>query len=268
MYAACITVTAGAKRTIPRNVVARAAGRSDRSERHGFPVGLLRWRNRVQSWRWRRTGWSGGLRRHMQHPSFTPLAPGGPDGQAEYDAHIRYYRLLRSSYSWQAAFKEAFGISVNDFYGVRGVPHGAIGAATSAPMTWSRSSSLQGRFRPTRRPASGRSSRACSFRERLGGGPVDYTVFVEDPAAAASIRPGLSAGARVRRLSSVVTWAATHRGDVRRLRSTSRGPRSAGAHGVASVRPRDMDRRGASWLDRGLLRYVETVSRVAVGGHP
>ena len=47
--------------------------------------------------------------------SFTPLAPGGLDGQAEYDAHIRYYRLLRSSYSWQAAFKEAFGISVNDF---------------------------------------------------------------------------------------------------------------------------------------------------------
>ncbi len=45
-----------------------------------------------------------------------PSEPGGLDEQQAYAAHIEYYRLLRSSATWQAAFKKAFGIGVDDFY--------------------------------------------------------------------------------------------------------------------------------------------------------
>ena len=203
---------------------------------------------------------------------FTPLEPGGLELREEYDAHLQYYRLRRSAFSWQTAFKEAFGISVNDFYAAfeeyrtaltaSRLPHladdvdepilvlaGEIPADTAAR--------IRAEFESVQ----------AFFRERLGGGPVDYTVFVaSDPAAAASIGQGGAGCARVRRLSSVVILgchpsvvtyvAAQHFLVVRdRLAPTASLPFASEGYGP----------RGASWLDRGLLRYVETVSRVAVG---
>ena len=47
---------------------------------------------------------------------FTPLEPGGLELREEYDAHLQYYRLRQPSVSWRAAFEEAFGIAVDEFY--------------------------------------------------------------------------------------------------------------------------------------------------------
>ena len=203
---------------------------------------------------------------------FAPLEPGGLDARLGYDAHVEYYRLLRSSVSWQAAFKEAFAISVNDFYPAfeeyrtaftaDRLPHladevdepilvlaGDIPADTAAR--------IRAEFEIVQ----------VFFRERLGGGPVDYTVFVaSDPAAAASIGQGGSECARASRLfsvvilacqPSVVTYVALQHFLVVRDRLASAASLPFASEGYGP--------RGASWLDDGLLRYVETVSRVAVG---
>ena len=131
---------------------------------------------------------------------FTPLEPGGLELREEWDAHFEYYQLRRSSYSWQAAFKEAFGISVDDFYTAfeeyrtaliaARLPHladdvdapilvfeGEIAADTAAR--------IRAQF----------DSVQALIRERFRGGPTDYTVFfAADAASAAAAHLRVSGG--------------------------------------------------------------------------
>ena len=105
-------------------------------------------------------------------------------------AILEYYRLLPSSANWRAAFIGAFGIAVDEFYErfeqyrreiVTPLPHqaddrdepllvllGGIPAGTAAD--------IQTEF----------AAFQTFFRDRLGSGPADYTVYAADGEAAAS----------------------------------------------------------------------------------
>ena len=98
-------------------------------------------------------------------------------------AIFEYYRLLGSADSWQDAFKGAFGITIDDFYEEFAQHRAAIGAVASpdAPDepdgpklvllgefdSWSKAT-LPARFEAVQ----------AFFGDRLGGEPVDYTVYV------------------------------------------------------------------------------------------
>ena len=117
---------------------------------------------------------------------FAPWEPGGLDGETEYDAYIQYYRLLASSESWDDAFEGAFGIATDDFYEAFAeyrklhLPHladdrdepilvllGEVPADTAADV--------RADFRALQ----------AFFRDRLGTGPADYTVWVAADAQSA-----------------------------------------------------------------------------------
>ena len=208
---------------------------------------------------------------------FAPLEPGGPEPREEYAAYIEYYRLLRSSFSWQAAFKEAFGVSVNEFYAafeayrdeiVPTRPH--LADNVDLPILL---------FRGGMPPDTAARIRAqfeivrALFAERLGSGPADYTVFVvTDWPAAATVYLRVSGRETEPHCGSsdvevsvhilscepilVTRFAWQHFSDVTfRLAPTESLPPA----------PEGYSRRGAAWLTRGLLRYVEAVSREAAG---
>ena len=208
---------------------------------------------------------------------FAPLEPGGPEPREEYAAHIEYYRLLPTSDSWEEAFEGAFGIAVDDFYTAFAahsseiappLPH--LADEVDAPILVfegdipaDTADQIRAQFEIVQ----------TLFVERLGSGPANHTVFVvpDWPDAAAvhlrvsglerephcgswgldvsvhilSCQPSLVAGFAWQRFSDVTF----------RLAPTESLPPA----------PEGYSRRGAAWLTRGLLRYVEAVSREAVG---
>ncbi len=103
---------------------------------------------------------------------------------------FEYYRLLESSDSWEQAFEAAFGITINDFYREFEEYRAAIGAVASpdAPDepdgptlvllgefdSWLKAA-LPARFEAVQ----------AFFGDRLGGEPVDYTVYIAATPSAA-----------------------------------------------------------------------------------
>ena len=180
---------------------------------------------------------------------FAPLEPGGLDARLGYDAHVEYYRLLRSSVSWQAAFKEAFAISVNDFYPAFEAYRTALTASRLPHLVDDVDEPIlvfEGEI-PAETVARVRAefeSVQVFFRERLGGGPVDYTLSVSaDRVAAGS--------------GSLVTWFARQQF----TRVVERLAPFASLQPVAYGYRRD----GAVWLTRGLAGYAEAAARAVVG---
>ena len=210
---------------------------------------------------------------------FTPLEPGGLELREEYDAHLQYYRLRQSRVSWQAAFEGAFGITIDDFYAefeeyrtaltASRLPHfaddedmpilvfeGEIPADTVAR--------IRSEFEGVQR----------LFIERLGSGPVDYTVFIAADAASAAAAHLRVSGEELEqgrcgvwrpqhsvvdlgcqtRIVTHLAWNAVTRVSGRLAPLESLPPVAEG------YRPR-----GAAWLTSGLARYVEAVSREAAG---
>ena len=210
---------------------------------------------------------------------FTPLEPGGLGLREEYDAHLQYYRLRQSQGSWQAAFQQAFRITVDDFYTAFEEYRTALTAArlphlvdeVEAPILV-----FEGEI-PADTAARVRAqfdSLQVLIRERFRSGPTDYTVFVAaDAAAAASAhlrvygeeleqgrcgvwRPQHSVvdlGCQTRILTHLA-WNAVTRVSDRLAPLESLPPVAEG------YRPR-----GAAWLTNGLARYVEAVSRETAG---
>ena len=206
---------------------------------------------------------------------FTALERGGLGLREDYDAHFRYYRVRQPSVSWRAAFEEAFGIGVDEFYGEFAEYRKAFAAAHLAHLPHIADELdepilvLAGDI-PTDTADRIRAqfdALQVFFRDRLGGGPADYTVFVaSDQAAAASIGQGGSQCGSLSRVSSLhilacdssvvtdIAWQ--HFLVVRdRLAPTASLPFASEGYGP----------RGASWLGRGLVRYVEGLSRAALG---
>ena len=208
---------------------------------------------------------------------FAPHAPGGLELRSEWAAHLDYYRLRQSSVSWRAAFEAAFGIAVDDFYAEFGeyraeltagrLPH--LADDVDAPILV-----FEGEIPPdtAARIRAEFESVQVFFRERLGGGPADYTVFVvADWPAAVSVHlrvsgvvgdpncGSLGVHLSVHVLScdpSVVTDIAwQHFIVVRdRLAPTASLPPA----------PEGYWPRGASWLQTGIARYVEAATLAAV----
>ncbi len=114
---------------------------------------------------------------------FTREELAGLDAQTKHDSYIQYFRLLGSSATWQEAFEAAFGIAVDDFYEAfekyrRGgllplPPH--VSDDRVEPIL-----ELVGEIPPSRAAQIRMDFEAIQtfFRDRLGSGPADYTVFV------------------------------------------------------------------------------------------
>ena len=114
---------------------------------------------------------------------FTPDEPSGLDAQTNFDSYIQYFRLLAAAATWQEAFEAAFGIAVDDFYEAfekyrRGgfiplPPH--VSDDRVEPVL-----ELVGEIPPSRAAQIRMDFEAFQsfFRDRLGSGPADYTVFV------------------------------------------------------------------------------------------
>ncbi len=210
---------------------------------------------------------------------FTPLPSDGLELREEDDAHLEYYELLQSSVNWREAFKAAFGIGVDEFYEAFDEYRAAFGASRLPHLADDRDEPIlvfEGEI-----PVATRDRIRAHFdelqeffRDRLGGGPADYTVFVvaDWPAAAAVYRRVLGTeGERhcgslghyhaVQILScdslpSLVT-------DLAWQRFTALVDRLA-PPGSLPPAPEGSGSRGPAWLTRGMARYAEAAARAAL----
>ena len=209
---------------------------------------------------------------------FTPLPSDGLELREEDDPHLEYYELRQSSVNWREAFRAAFGIGVDEFYAAFEEYRAAFGAARLPHLADDRDEPLlvfEGEI-----PA-GTAARIRAqfegvqafFRDRLGGGPADYTAFVVADRASAAVVDRRVWGAEAEEpycgslghyhsvmvLScrpSVVTEFAWERftAVTARLAPPELLPPSPEGYGS----------RGAAWLVRGLARYAEAAARAAL----
>ena len=210
---------------------------------------------------------------------FDPHAPGGLGVGPEWDAHMEYYQLRRSSVSWQAAFKEAFGIDVRDFYAAfeeyraemtaARLPHLADDEDTpilliEGEMPADAQARVRAQFEEVQ----------ALFVERLDSGPADYTALAApdvESAAAAHLRvtgreaPPEFCGLWTPRhfvlhprcrTHPVTLLARHHAAHVRH--------RLAPAASLPSVSERFCPR-GPCWLNAAIDGYAEALSRAAAG---
>ena len=113
-------------------------------------------------------------------------------------ALFEYYRLLESTGSWQGSFRAAFGITIEDFYQEFTDYRAAIGAAPPPDTPDGPTLVLLGEFDSWSADAVPARFEAVQafFGDRLGGEPVDYTVYVAaTPRAVAAHRAVI--GARI-----------------------------------------------------------------------
>ncbi|MXY80265.1 MAG: hypothetical protein F4Y94_11455 [Chloroflexi bacterium] len=109
-------------------------------------------------------------------------------------AIIEYYRLLGTTDNWQEAFEAAFGITIGDFYQEFAEYRSAIGAVAPPDAPGELAGPqlvLLGEFDSWLKAALPAQFEAVQafFGDRLGGEPVDYTVYlVATPGAATAHR--------------------------------------------------------------------------------
>ncbi len=184
-------------------------------------------------------------------------------------AIFEYYRLLGSNDSWQAAFERAFGVTIDGFY-EEFAAYRAVAAPAQPPEerdapelvllseipAWD-AARVRAYFEATQ----------AFFGDRLGGEPVDYTVYVvaSGPEAAAHqdiidvIPPGACFSAQrpwtmaiivLRRciLSPVDSLGQFHFASVLRQLTPP---------GAWEYWPSDYKLQGSYWLDVGLRRYAD-----------
>ena len=114
---------------------------------------------------------------------FAPLEPPELVARPDHDAHLEFFRLLPESASWEEAFKAAFGIALDDFYGEFEEYRTALGALHLPHLADDRDEPLLiflGEIPSDTRARIREQFDTAQelFRERFEGGPVDYTVFL------------------------------------------------------------------------------------------
>ena len=194
-------------------------------------------------------------------------------------ALFEYYRLLPSSDSWQAAFEDAFGITVDDFYDEFEKYRATL---TPSPVPPSPDDAAEPTLVFEGQIPAGTVARIRAqfegvqafFRDRLGGGPAGYTVFIaadRQAARAVYLREfgiekdepscsslGISSSVHILACdpSIVTVFASQHlAAAVNRLAPPGSLPPASEGH----------RQRGAAWLTRGLARFVEGAARSALG---
>ncbi len=213
---------------------------------------------------------------------FAPHAPGALGVGPEWDAHIEYYRLRPSAVGWQAAFEEAFGIGVGEFYAAFAAYRDELTAArlphladdADAPILvfeGAVSSDAAARIRAAFEQV------LALFRDRFAGGPADYTVFVAaDGASGAAAH--LRASGEETGQGFCGLWTSHHY--VVNLRCYPHPTTALAEHHVRHVldrlaptesvppAPARFCPRGPCWLSIAASRYVEAVSRESAGTEP
>ena len=210
---------------------------------------------------------------------FSPPEPGGPIVGVEDDTYVDFFRLLPSAETWEAAFEEAFGIALDDFYEAFEEYRAAYGPPLETPhladdvdkpilvfageIPAETVARIQAEFEIVR----------TLFVERLGSGPADYTVFVaaDWPAAASVYRRVLGVVREPHCGSSGADWS-VHILSCNPTLATSFAwqhfadvtPRLAPEESLP-LAPDGYRGYGATWLSRGLVRYVEAAARETVG---
>ncbi|MXY78229.1 MAG: hypothetical protein F4Y94_00620 [Chloroflexi bacterium] len=211
--------------------------------------------------------------------AFDPHAPGGLGVGPAWDAHIDYYRLRPSSFSWQTAFQDAFGIGVAEFYEAFAVYRAELAAErmphladdVDAPALV-----FEGEVGPdvAARVRAQFDELQALLAERLGSGPADYTVF-----AAADVESAAAAHLRVSGREAPQEfcglWSPRH--FVLNLGCNTHPITLLARHHATHVRVRlapadslpplseQLCSRGPCWLTPATDRYVEAVSRAGVG---
>ncbi len=186
-------------------------------------------------------------------------------------AIFEYYRLLRSTDSWEDAFETAFGIAIDDFY-VAFAEYRAAAAPFQPPppegpdapglvmpgamSAWEEARVLA-HFEATQ----------AFFGDRLGGEPVDYTMYVvaSGPEAVAhrdvigTIPPGACSATGRPWTTLVIVLRRCFQSPAHTL-----GPfhfasvlRQLAPRDAWETWPSDYKLQGSYWLDVGLRRYAE-----------
>jgi hypothetical protein len=150
------------------------------------------------------------------HVDFTPFDVGDVGAQTNSDAHIRYYRLLASSATWQAAFEAAFGISAEEFGEAFALYRRQLNALRLAHLADDRDEPvlvLLGEISPGAEAAvrAEFGKAQTLFRERFASDPVEYTVYVaaSEGAGAEAYRRifgGLDLGVCVQSLTGIALF--------------------------------------------------------------
>ena len=208
---------------------------------------------------------------------FAPHALGGLELRSEWDAHLQYYRLRESLGSWQAAFAEAFGVAVDEFYAEFAEYRAELTAARLPHLADDLDEPLLvfvGEVFPRRAVRFQTEFRnlLAFFRDRFGGGPADYTLFfAADHQSAAATDRALGGTGRV----LCGSWGR----DVVLLLlpcNSSFPVHLATYHSVAvmrrlaplellSQRTGDPTPRSPEWLQRGTVKYVDSAYRATTG---
>ncbi|MCY3920244.1 MAG: hypothetical protein OXG38_10645 [Chloroflexi bacterium] len=210
---------------------------------------------------------------------FDPHAPGGLGVGPAWDAHMKYYQLRQSAFSWQAAFEDAFGIGVTDFYAAFDAYRAEMTAArlphladdADAPLLVFEGEVAAG---ATARVRAQFEEVQALFVDRLDSGPADYTMF-----AAADLESAAAAHLRVSGREAPPgfcgLWSPRH--FVMNLACDTRSVTLLARHHAAHVRVRlapaaslpsvsgQFCSRGPCWLDAATDAYAEAVSRAGVG---
>ena len=183
-------------------------------------------------------------------------------------AIFEYYRLLVSNDSWQAAFEAAFGITIDEFY-EEFAEYRAVAAPADAPdepdgptlvllgeLSASEAARVAEQFAATQ----------AFFGDRLGGDPVDYTVYVvatgSEAEAHRDIIGGIPSGAcnMERRpwttLVIVLRRCLESPADILGRFHLTSVLRQLAPPGEWDYWPSDYKLQGSYWLDVGLRRYA------------
>ena len=186
---------------------------------------------------------------------------------------FEYYRLLESTDNWQEAFEAAFGITIEGFYQEFAEYRAAIAAVPPLDAPGEPTLVLLGEFDSWSAdavPARFEAAQAF-FGDRLGGDPVDYTVYVAaTPRAVAAHRAVI--GDRIPsgcwRLVRETDWDGPLGDRAVGVWSDETAETLGWFHYLSVLRqlmppgawersPSEYKRQGCYWLDLGLYEYAE-----------
>ena len=203
--------------------------------------------------------------------------------EAGAPAIFEYYRLLESTGSWQQSFESAFGITVDDFYREFAEYRAAIGAVAPPDAPDEPDGPelvLLGEFDSwlrTALPARFEAAQAF-FGDRLGGEPVDYTVYVAATRSEAAAHRDVL-GEKIRQGCWSLLREADWDGPLVIVLSACSGDtaetlgwfhylsvlRQLMPPGAWETSPSEYKRQGCYWLDLGLYEYAKRVFLDSLG---